>query len=53
MALPVGAHALAAWGVIVCLGAFQIAGAYLLVTKGLRRVRALEASLLLLSSKPP
>ncbi len=48
MALPLGTHSVAGWGVVTYLGAFQIAGAYLLVTKGLRQVRALEASLLLL-----
>jgi drug/metabolite transporter (DMT)-like permease len=49
MALPLGPHSVAGWGVILYLGVFQIAGAYLLVTKGLRQVRALEASLLLLA----
>jgi drug/metabolite transporter (DMT)-like permease len=49
MALPLGVHSTAGWGVILYLGVFQIAGAYLLVTRGLREVRALEASLLLLA----
>ena len=48
MALPVGGHSLAAWGIISYLGVFQIAGAYLLVTTGIRTVPALEVSLLLL-----
>lgn len=48
LALPLGIHSTAGWGVVSYLGAFQIAGAYLLVTKGLRQVRALDASLLLL-----
>jgi len=48
MALPLGAHTVAAWSVIGYLGVFQIAGAYLLVTSGIRHVTALETSLLLL-----
>lgn len=48
MALPLGAHAVGDWGVILYLGAFQIGLAYVLVTSGLRAVPALEASLLLL-----
>lgn len=48
MALPLGAHGVIDWTVIVYLGVFQIAVAYLLVMRGLRRVGALEASLLLL-----
>lgn len=47
-ALPVGPTPLLSWGVIVYLGVFQIGAAYLLVTAGLRRVPALDASLLLL-----
>ena len=49
MALPLGTHSGVGWGVVTYLGVFQIAGAYLLVTKGLRHVRALETSLLLLA----
>jgi len=49
MALPLGTHSAMGWGVVGYLGVFQIAGAYLLVTKGLRHVRALETSLLLLA----
>lgn len=48
MALPLGSHSLAAYGVIAYLGVFQIAGAYVLVTTGIRSVPALEVSLLLL-----
>ncbi len=49
MAWPLGTHSAVGWGVVVYLGVFQIGGAYLLVTTGLRQVRALEASLLLLA----
>lgn len=48
MALPVRGAEVTDWLVIGYLGAFQIGIAYLLVTAGLRRVTALEASLLLL-----
>jgi drug/metabolite transporter (DMT)-like permease len=48
MALPLGSHPLTAWGIILYLGVFQIAGAYLLVTSALRHVPAIEASLMLL-----
>jgi DME family drug/metabolite transporter len=48
MALPVGSHPVTAWLVILYLGTFQIACAYLLVTSGLRQVPAVEASLMLL-----
>lgn len=48
MALPLGPHRAVAWGVILYLGVFQIAGAYLLVTSALRHVPAIEASLMLL-----
>jgi drug/metabolite transporter (DMT)-like permease len=47
-ALPLGSHPVTSWGVILYLGIFQIALAYLLVTTGLKHVAALEASLLLL-----
>jgi drug/metabolite transporter (DMT)-like permease len=47
-ALPLGPHPAGDWGVILYLGIFQIGLAYILVTAGLRRVAALEASLLLL-----
>jgi drug/metabolite transporter (DMT)-like permease len=49
MALPLAAGAgVVDWATLIYLGAFQIGLAYLLITKGLRRVTALEASLLLL-----
>ncbi|MES2306738.1 MAG: DMT family transporter [Gemmatimonadota bacterium] len=48
MALPVGSHPFSAWSVILYLGIFQIAGAYVLVATGIRSVPALEVSLLLL-----
>ena len=47
-ALPAGAHDAGDWLLISYLGVVQIALAYLLVTYGLRRVPALDASLLLL-----
>lgn len=48
MALPVGSHPVGDWALIGYLGTIQIALAYLLVTYGLRHVRALDASLLLM-----
>ncbi|MBA3345408.1 MAG: EamA family transporter [Gemmatimonadales bacterium] len=48
MALPVGNHPPADWGLILYLGVFQIAVAYVLVTRALRSIGALEASLILL-----
>ena len=48
MALPLGTHAPVDWVVIVYLGVFQIAVAYVLVTSALRHIAALEASLILL-----
>lgn len=48
MALPVTSSAPADWAVIAYLGVFQIGLAYYLVTRGLKRVPALDASLLLL-----
>ncbi|MBA3521815.1 MAG: EamA family transporter [Gemmatimonadales bacterium] len=48
MALPVGNHSPADWGLILYLGVFQIAVAYVLVTRALRSIGALEASLILL-----
>lgn len=47
-ALPFGSHALADWGVVAYLGIFQIALAYVFVTRGLQAIPALEASLILL-----
>jgi drug/metabolite transporter, DME family len=48
LALPVGIHPTSAWVIVTYLGVFQIAGAYLLVTSGLRFVTALDTALLLL-----
>ena len=48
MALPLGPHAPVDWAVIVYLGVFQIALAYVFVTSALRHIPALEASLILL-----
>jgi drug/metabolite transporter (DMT)-like permease len=48
MAWPAGSHSASDWLLIGYLGVVQIALAYLLVTYGLRRVPALDASLLLL-----
>jgi drug/metabolite transporter (DMT)-like permease len=47
-ALPLTRGTPADWTVIAYLGVFQIGAAYMLVTTGLRRVPALEASVLLL-----
>lgn len=48
MALPVSSSSPADWLVVIYLGAFQIGLAYVLVTRGLKQVPALDASLLLL-----
>jgi drug/metabolite transporter (DMT)-like permease len=48
MALPLGTHSAVDWTVVIYLGVFQIAVAYVLVTSGLRHIPALEASLILL-----
>jgi drug/metabolite transporter (DMT)-like permease len=48
MALPLGSRSAVDWGVVIYLGVFQIAVAYVLVTSGLRHIPALEASLILL-----
>ena len=48
MALPLGGHSTVDWAVVIYLGVFQIAVAYVLVTSGLRHIPALEASLILL-----
>lgn len=47
-ALPFGTHSASAWGLIAYLGVFQIALAYVFVTRGLQAIPALEASLILL-----
>jgi drug/metabolite transporter, DME family len=48
LAWPLGAHSAAGWMVVIYLGVFQIAVAYVLVTSGLRHILALEATLILL-----
>ncbi|MEO5825609.1 MAG: EamA family transporter [Gemmatimonadales bacterium] len=48
MALPLGHISLIDGGVVLYLGVFQIGLAYLLVTRGLQQVRAIEVSVLLL-----
>jgi drug/metabolite transporter (DMT)-like permease len=48
MALPVGRHPIADWSVIVYLGVFQIALAYVFVTTAIQVLPALEASVILL-----
>jgi drug/metabolite transporter (DMT)-like permease len=47
-ALPLEAHQVTDWAIIVYLGVFQIGVAYILLTAAMRQVPALEASLLLL-----
>lgn len=48
MALPVGHHPVRDWAVVLYLGVFQIALAYVFVTAALRAIPALEAALILL-----
>jgi drug/metabolite transporter (DMT)-like permease len=48
MTTPLALHPAADWLVIVYLGVFQIAVAYVFVTNALRRIPALEASVILL-----
>jgi DME family drug/metabolite transporter len=48
LALPIGSHALADWGIILYLGVFQIALAYVFVTNAIQVIPALEASVILL-----
>ena len=47
-ALPLGAHSIADWSVLVYLGVFQIALAYVLLTSAINHIPALEASVILL-----
>lgn len=47
-ALPVGAHSAGDWSIIVYLGVFQIALAYVLVASAINHIPALEASVILL-----
>jgi DME family drug/metabolite transporter len=48
LGLPLGAHSAAEWSVLVYLGVFQIALAYVLVTSAIAHIPALEASMILL-----
>ncbi len=48
LALPVSAGTAADWGLVLYLGTVQVALAYLFLTAGVRRLAALETSLLLL-----
>jgi drug/metabolite transporter (DMT)-like permease len=48
LALPVGDHSVADWSVLIYLGVFQIALAYVLVTRAISHIPALEASVILL-----
>jgi drug/metabolite transporter, DME family len=48
MALPVGSHAIGDWLLILYLGVFQIALAYVFVTRAIHAIPALEASMILL-----
>ncbi len=48
MALPLGPTTGADWAIIAYLGTFQVGVAYAFLLRGLKRIRALEASLLLL-----
>ena len=47
-ALPLGTHSAAEWSVLIYLGVFQIALAYVLVTSAISHIPALEASVILL-----
>jgi drug/metabolite transporter (DMT)-like permease len=47
-ALPVGFHSIGDWSLILYLGIFQIALAYVLVTSAINHIPALEASVILL-----
>jgi DME family drug/metabolite transporter len=47
-ALPLGSHGASDWALVGYLGVFQIALAYVLVTRALATIAALEASLILL-----
>jgi drug/metabolite transporter (DMT)-like permease len=48
LALPVGGHSILDWGIIAYLGIFQIALAYIFVTRAIAIIPALEAALILL-----
>jgi drug/metabolite transporter (DMT)-like permease len=46
---PIAEWQTANWSIVIYLGVFQIALAYMLLTRAVRRISALEASLLLLT----
>jgi drug/metabolite transporter, DME family len=48
LALPVGAHSVTDWSLVAYLGVFQIALAYVFVTRAINHIPALEASVILL-----
>lgn len=48
LALPVAGAGAVDWGAVAYLGVFQVAGAYLFLAAGVRKLPALEVSLLLL-----
>ena len=48
LALPLGTHSAGDWALIAYLGVFQIALAYVLVTRAINHIPALEASVILL-----
>jgi drug/metabolite transporter, DME family len=48
IALPLGTHSATDWSLIIYLGVFQIALAYVLVTSAINHIPALEASVILL-----
>lgn len=48
LALPLGTHSAGDWSIILYLGVFQIALAYVLVTRAINHIPALEASVILL-----
>lgn len=48
MALPLGSHGLTDWAIVLYLGVFQIALAYVFVTAAIQMLPALEAAVILL-----
>ncbi|MEA2723265.1 MAG: hypothetical protein QOH59_1036 [Gemmatimonadales bacterium] len=48
LAIPFGSHTITDWSLVVYLGVFQIALAYVLVTSAINHIPALEASVILL-----
>jgi drug/metabolite transporter (DMT)-like permease len=47
-AVPLGSHSFTDWSIVIYLGVFQIALAYVLVTSAINHIPALEASMILL-----